>query len=87
MTHDIIDLLENRAKLADFVWRRERCRLIIGRLVPVRVRMVGIAVVRLGMSACRHLSTASAIGDLLRISREIQTAPREAERTRRACGI
>ena len=44
-------------------------------------------VVTLGMSACRHLSTASVAGELVRISRAIQTAPREAERTRRACGI
>jgi len=41
----------------------------------------------LGKSACRHLSTASVAGDLLRISRAIQTAPRAAARTRRACGI
>lgn len=29
----------------------------------------------------------SAIGDLPRVSRAIQTVPREAARTRRACGI
>jgi hypothetical protein len=39
------------------------------------------------MSACRHLFTASVAGDLPRVSRAIWTAPREAERTRRACGI
>ena len=40
----------------------------------------------LGMSACRSLSTASVAGDLPLISRQ-KTAPREAARTRRACGI
>ena len=41
-------------------------------------------------SDCRSASnrlTASVAGDLLRISRVIQTDPREAERTRQACEI
>jgi hypothetical protein len=41
----------------------------------------------LGMSACRHLSTANLTGDRLRISRATQTVPREAERRRRAGGM
>jgi len=36
----------------------------------------------LGMFACRHLSNASVDDDLLRISRAIQTALREADRAR-----
>jgi hypothetical protein len=41
----------------------------------------------LGMSACPHFSTTSVAGDLPRFSRAIRTAPREAARMRRACGI
>jgi hypothetical protein len=44
--------------------------------------MVEVVCCMSGTARRRHLSTATVAGDLLRISRAIQTALREAERTR-----